>query len=86
MAVCAQAVNTPDGLILRLDPSETNVGACQYVLHTGMEWVNGSLTTMSPSDAAELAGLVCLLWAVAWGIRQVVRSIQIGENHAEENH
>jgi hypothetical protein len=46
-----------------------------------MEWLNGSLTTMSPTDAAELAGLVCLLWATAWVIKKLTQTLFVGDSN-----
>lgn len=82
MAICAKTVLLTDGTpVLALDPSVTNVGTCQYVLQTGIEWVNGSLATMSPGEAAELAGYVCLLWTAAFCIRALIRTVFIGERN-----
>lgn len=82
MASCV-LVDTSGALLL--DQAQQNLGECQYVLQSGAEWVNGSLLAMSPSDGAELAGLVCLLWSVAWGIKQAINTLYIGETHVEKD-
>jgi hypothetical protein len=79
MAMCAHAVTTADGLVLVLDPSVTDVGSCQYAVLTGDEAGFGSLFAMSPSDALVISGSVILLWAIAWGFRQVIQTI--GKDH-----
>jgi hypothetical protein len=76
MASCARAVQQADGsFLLALDPSQTDPAVCAYVIESGQESVLGSLGTMTTDDALVISGAVALLWALAWGLRQVAHSL-----------
>lgn len=84
MAVCASAVEQPDGsFVLKLEPSITDVTTCQYVVHTGTEVAFAPLLSMSPNEALVISAAVAGLWAVAWGFKQVGRSLKGNENEAD---
>ena len=86
MAVCASAIQQPDGsYALHLEPSITDVTTCQYVVHTGSEVAFAPLLSMTPNDALVISGAVCALWAIAWGIRQVGHSMKGNENVQDES-
>jgi hypothetical protein len=85
MPVCARAVQMQDGsYLLAIDPSETNPSTCAYVVETGAESLIGSLATMTPEDAAVYATATAFLWATAWGIKEVIRSLRESD-HVEES-
>lgn len=83
MAICANAVQTSEGLVLVLDPMQTNPATCPYVVETGAESVIGSLGSLSVPDAQILGWAVCALWAVAWGIKQVARVLLTPEGEKD---
>lgn len=75
--ICATAFQQADGsYLLGLDPSNTNVATCQYVVQTGSELVSGSLMTMTPEDAMVISTEVVLLWSLAWSFKQVARVLK----------
>lgn len=77
MAVCARTIQQADGsLLLALDPSATNLTACQYVVESGAETQWAFLTI---EEATIFAGAIGLLWAVAWGFRQLVHALNVSE-------
>lgn len=84
MPVCAIAKNTADGLVLVLDPTQTNPTACTYVVHTGSESMVASLGALSIQDASLIGTGIWIVWAIAWGIRQVGHSL-INPNERESN-
>jgi len=69
MAVCVSL----SGSTLVVSP--TPIGSCvDYVLYTAADYsaLNPLLT---PVDAAQLATLVVLVWATAWGIKILRRTL-----------
>ena len=51
MGSCAFAVTNPDGSVsLQLDPSNTNLGLCQFVIPSGSEAVSGQLLQLTPKQ------------------------------------
>ena len=82
MASCARAIQQPDGTyLLVLDPTVADISTCAYAVSTGGEAALGSLLAMSPDDALVISGAVCLLWSMAWAIKQVARSLNTGNQN-----
>lgn len=72
MAACVKAIQQPDGrLSLELDPTATDVTACQYVVMQGSE-VGNSLLSMTAEDGAVASGLIVSCWIAAYGVRSVI--------------
>ena len=73
MAVCVSAVTTSSGVFL--SPSSTAIGSCvDYALFTASEYA--SLTpTLTPLDVVELGGMVSAVWALAWSIKILRRTL-----------
>jgi len=81
MAICARAIQQPDGsYLLGLDPSVTNPSTCPYVVETGTESALGSLAALTPEDAVVISWSVGALWVVAWGIKQAARIFMENQN------
>lgn len=59
------------GAVVDLVPQPSDVTSCTLVLVSPTE-VNSSPFVMDLADAAAIGGAVMLLWAVAFGIRQVL--------------
>lgn len=79
MAVCARAIQQPDGsLVLRLDPTATELSTCQYVVQSGAELANG-LFSLSAEEGAYISAMIVSTWAAAWGVRAV---IDVVKNHS----
>ena len=86
MAICAKAVQQPDGsYLLGLDPSITDFSTCAYVVETGGEWAIGSLLDLTPAQGTEIATYVIGVWALAWGFKQVARFFDGEENVQNES-
>lgn len=76
MGVCAKAIQQPDGtLLLALDPSITDTSTCAYVVETGASNAWRELGNMSISDAQVISAYAAGVWAIAWGFRQIRKSI-----------
>jgi hypothetical protein len=72
MAACAQAVQQPDGsLVLKLEPTATDLSTCQYVVQSGAELAN-SLFSMTAEDGAWVSSGIIGVWAAAYGIRSII--------------
>ncbi|MBC3871919.1 hypothetical protein [Undibacterium oligocarboniphilum] len=85
MTQCLKVSQLPDGS-LRLEPDvQQDLQLCQYVLQTGAE-VGNSLTTLTPAQGTEISMYVMGVWAVAWGFKQVAKTLSMGsENEIESN-
>lgn len=76
MAACAQAVQQPDGtLVLRLEPTATDLSTCQYVVQSGAELAN-SLFSMTASDGALVSSGIIAAWAAAYAIRSIINVVR----------
>lgn len=85
MPVCARAIEQPDGsYLLGLDPTETNVTTCPYVVTTGAESGFASLFDLTPEEASLIAAAIALVWAIAWGFRLLGRHITHEERFNDE--
>lgn len=80
MAVCARAVAGPDGaLLLALDPTRTDLSTCAYVVEDGASNAWRELGSMSLQNASDISLAVGLVWAVAWGIKTIGRTLRTVE-------
>lgn len=85
MPVCAQAIQQPDGsYLLAVNPSETNLATCPYVVESGAEYMSGPLPALSPNEALVISTAVAVLWAGAWCFRAVARSLNLGDRYEED--
>lgn len=72
MAVCARAVQQPDGsLVLVLDPTATDLSTCPYVVQSGAELAN-SLFSLTATDGAFVSVAIISCWITAYGIRSII--------------
>lgn len=76
MPVCARAIQQPDGtLLLALDPANTNLATCPYVVEDGASNAWRELGNMSLDNAQEIGFSVGLLWIGAWAFKTIGRAI-----------
>lgn len=76
MAVCAKAVQQADGtLLLALDPTNTNLSTCQYLVEDAGSSAWRELGAMTSQDAQTVALAVGTFWASAWVFKAVGRAI-----------
>jgi hypothetical protein len=86
MAICAVAVQQPDGsYLLGLDPSVTDPATCAYVVETGGEGALGSLLSLTTDQALLIGAQIWALWALCWGIKQVARAILNPTNEGNDD-
>lgn len=74
---CADLVND-NGLLTLGVSNATTCDPSQVVLLSPAEYgqlVNSPMQ-MTPADGAQVAGAVAMCWAVAWGVRMVIRVIR----------
>lgn len=84
MAVCARAVQQPDGtLLLALDPTNSDLSTCPYVVDDGASNAWRELGDMSIENAQVISMAVGLCWATAWGIRALIRVFSINDPERE---
>jgi hypothetical protein len=80
MSVCAKAIQQQDGsLLLALDPTITDTSTCAYVVDTGASNAWRELGNMSIGDAQVIAAYVGGVWAIAWGLKAIRKSISTYE-------
>lgn len=80
MSQCVDITQNPDGS-LRLEPSSsTDLQACPYVLQSGAE-VGNSPLYLTPSQGVEISVAILGVWAIAWGIKQVVKVLSSGDSN-----
>lgn len=85
MAVCAKAVQQPDGsYLLALDPAVTDVSACAYVVQSGTDSAWQDLANMSISDAQVIGAYVGGVWAIAWGFKAIAKSFLTSQGNENE--
>lgn len=82
MAQCVTATVDQNGTVILQIDAQTDLQQCQIVLQTGVE-VGNSLAFFTPAEAVEISTSVALLWAMAWGIKQVARVLKETQNETE---
>ncbi|WP_428717291.1 hypothetical protein [Undibacterium curvum] len=83
MSQCVKATQNQDGS-LRLEPdTQQDLQQCQFVLQTGAE-VGNSLTTLTPAQGAEISAYVGAIWALAWGFKQIAKTLNSGDSQNED--
>lgn len=86
MPVCLKTVQSPstvdgDGnsvpgaIWLALDPVQSNLAACAYVVQTGEEASTSSFVLSAEDGAIFSAGLISC-WLIAFGIRSIIHVIR----------
>lgn len=81
MAVCAKTLQQQDGtLLLALDPAQTNLATCAYVVETGTASGWRELGELTVADANVIGTYVGVVWAVAWAFRAIGKSIFLNES------
>lgn len=85
MAICAHAVQQQDGsYTLVLDPSQTDPTACAYVIESGAEFGQGSITKLSVEDAQVIAGAALVPLVVAWGFKTLAHFLKEYGNESNQ--
>jgi hypothetical protein len=83
MAVCARALQQPDGsLLLALDPTVQDLSTCAYVIEDGSSNGWRELGNMSMDNASVIGVGVGMVWAIAWSfrlIRMALESVDVKE-------
>lgn len=70
------------GLVL-VTPQPADMSACQTVVGSYSE-MSSELTRLSPTEGAQIAGAILLIWAIAWTIRVIVRTLNVDERNQNE--
>ena len=92
MPICASASQltgpaAQPGLTLYIDPANQggNLSTCAYVVQSGTEYSNWhQLGDISVDNAKDISLAIGLLWAIAWGIKTIGRSISMKEGSDHE--
>lgn len=80
MAVCAVAVQNSSGAyILQLDPARTDLSTCPYIIEDGSSNAWRELGNLTLDDAAVISTYVGVVWAIAFGMRLILRAMRSDE-------
>lgn len=82
LPVRLQSGAVAQGLVL-VNPQPADMSACQMVVGSYSE-MSSELTRLSPTEGAQIAGAILLLWAIAWTIRVIVRTLNVDERNQNE--
>lgn len=86
MAVCARAVQQPDGtLVLALDPTATDLSTCPYVVQDGATNAWHELGNLSIENAQSVGLMVGAVWATAFVFRVLIRALALNQNESPES-
>jgi hypothetical protein len=79
--------NPSTGALQVIDPQPSDITSCTLVVGNYSESGAGvsELFQLSPAQGAEIGGAIMLVWALVWGIRMVVRSLNVSEGNENEN-
>lgn len=83
MAQCVDLELQADGSLKMIPQSSPDLNTCAYVIQSGAE-VGNSIADLTPSQALEIGGYVGALWALAWGIKQISKTLSSGDSHHVE--
>lgn len=82
MAQCVQLIPVVDGSYKVMTDSQPNLNSCSYVIQSGAE-VGNSLFDLTPPQALEISGYIGGLWALAWGFKQIAKTLKMDVSHDE---
>ena len=83
MTICARAVLQGDGsFLLGLDPAVTDFSTCAYVVESGSDLALYSLASMTISDASVISSAIVVVWAIAFGFRQLAMFFNSNESES----
>lgn len=83
MAQCVQLELQPDGSLKMIPQVSSDLNTCAYVVQSGAE-VGNSIADLTPAQGLEISVYVGALWALAWGFKQISKTLNIGDSHVEE--
>lgn len=85
MAVCARAVQQPDGtLLLALDPTATDLSTCPYVVQDGAMNAWHELGNLSIANAETIGLGIGVVWGVAFTFRVLIRTLSLNQHESPE--
>lgn len=65
----------------RVTPFDSpDISTCAYVVQSGSE-VGNSLFALTAHQGAEISMYVGVLWAIAWGFKQIAKVFSIGDSN-----
>ena len=76
MTTCLKIVLVNGENFLAIDPSQSNLAACTYVVEDGASSGFTALWNMSIENALVISTAIALLWAVAFGFRTIARFLK----------
>lgn len=81
MTTCVKAVKegVGDNYILSLDLTQTDISKCTYTMEDGSSTAWRELGNMSIDNAATIGAAVGVVWAIAFGIKAIIRAMRTGE-------
>lgn len=83
MAQCVDLEIQADGSLKLIPQSSPDLNSCAYVIQSGAE-VGNSIADFTPSQGLEIGGMVGALWAMAWGIKQISKTLNSGDSNHDE--
>lgn len=85
MTVCVAAVQQVSGgaYVLQLAPAQTDISQCAYTIEDGSSTAWRELGNMSMANAQQVGVAVIVVWAIAWGFKQIARTIKTTDTNSE---
>lgn len=83
MPVCVVPVQSGGALVLTLDPTNTDISSCTYIIEDGASNAWRELGNMSIENATQIGVSMGVVWAIAWGFKQMVRLVRDSDTSNE---
>lgn len=83
MATCFKLVKDGSNYVLSPDTTSGDIAGCVYVVQSGEELMQEPPWYLSVEEALAITTAVILVWAMAWGFKQVARTLR--ESNDENN-
>jgi len=80
--VMVQNISGKSALIL-VEPQPVDLSNCSIVVGNYGE-MSSELTRISPTEGAQIAGAILLVWAIGWAFRMVARSLNVDDKESQK--
>lgn len=84
MSQCFDLILQGDGSVKFVPIATQDLKTCNYVVQNGAE-VGSSISDLTPAQGLEIGGYIGALWAMAWGIKQISKTFNIGDSNEQND-
>lgn len=81
MALCVQA--DVNGVLSVASPQPADISACTMMVIAPSDLMAGPWV-LSEEQAVEITGAILMVWAVAWGVRVLIRALRFVDDDERE--